>query len=288
MKIPKNARKKLWSRKATAHKGDFGRVFILAGSVGYTGAVHLAGQGALRSGAGLITLGVPQKIYSIVARRQAEVMTRPFPSTKQGSLAFKALRPIRQFLKSQTVLAIGPGLSQNRETQQLIRKLISGAKIPMVIDADGLNALKNHAALLKKCRGDVILTPHPGEFCRLFGGKLSDKDTDRKKRAKEIAKKHRITVVLKGYRTVIASPSGNVVLNKSGNPGMASGGMGDVLTGIIASLLGQCFSVNEAACLGVYLHGLAGDLAGKKTGQASLTAGDVLDALPAAIRRTCA
>ena len=285
MRLSKSVRAKLRKRKPSAHKGDFGRIFILAGSEGYTGAAHLAGQGALRCGAGLITLGVPRKIYPILARRQAEVMTRPLASTPSGSLSFSSYRTIQKILKTQNVLAIGPGLSQDKQTQRLIRKLISHCKLPLVIDADGLNALRGHTGLLKKCKGRAILTPHPGEFIRVFGGKLTSKESDRSKRASIAAKKYHVFIVLKGQHTVIAAPDGKTTVNRTGNPGMASGGTGDVLTGMIAALIGQQFSLQTAASLGVYLHGLAGDLASKKIGQVSLTAGDLLSSLPSAIRK---
>lgn len=273
-------------RKATANKGDFGRVFILAGSKGLSGASRLAGMGALRSGAGLVTLGVPETIYSITARREEpELMAKPFPSTLQGSLSFRALRSIQTFLKNQNVFALGPGLSQNPETQKLIRSLMKTTLLPLVIDADALNALKGHAALLKNISGKAILTPHPGEFQRVFGNKPSSSDADRKKKALLAAKKYGVIVVLKGNRTVVANPAGQVYVNTTGNPGMATAGMGDVLTGIIASLIGQKFSLWDAACFGVYLHGLAGDLAAGKIGKIGLVATDVINYVPFAIQK---
>ncbi|MBI3317376.1 MAG: NAD(P)H-hydrate dehydratase [Candidatus Omnitrophica bacterium] len=286
-------------RSPTSHKGDFGRVFILAGSCGLTGAAHLAGMGALRAGAGLVTVGVPEKVYSIVARREAEVMVRPFASTGEGTLAFKALPAIEKFLKTQDVLALGPGLSQNPETQKLIRLLLKKNKIPVVVDADGLNALKGHTDFLKEISGRAVLTPHPGEFVRTFGlvlpphlyplphrgeGRVRS-DLFRKKAAEIIAHRFKIVLVLKGHHTVVAAPDKKTYVNKSGNPGMASGGTGDVLTGVIAALIGQKLSLFEAASLGVYLHGLAGDLAAKKMGEASLVASDLLDSLPLALKK---
>jgi len=285
MKVVQKIRKKWKPRKSASHKGDYGRIFIIAGSRGLTGAAHLAGMGALRCGAGLVTVGVPDKVYTVIAKREAEVMVRPFPSTLEGTLAYRSLKPISSFLKNQDVLAMGPGLSQNSQTQKLIYQLAAKSNLPMVIDADGINAFKGKASLLRQCSGRTILTPHPGEFCRVFGGKLSSKDADRKARAKEFARKSGCIIVLKGHRTVVASPSGEVFINSTGNPGMASGGVGDVLTGMIAALIGQKFPLLHAACFGVYLHGLAGDLAAKKVGQVSLVASDVLDYLPAAFRK---
>ena len=271
-------------RSATAHKGTFGRVFILAGSRGMTGAAHLSGMGALRSGAGLVTVGVPDAVYGILARREAELMVRPFPSTKAGTLSFKGFSEIARFCTTQDVLAIGPGLSQNNATQKLICKILQTGQLPLVIDADGLNAVKGNLKVLKPCRGRGVLTPHPGEFCRVFGGKLDDSDVLRKKRAAETAKEYGVIMVLKGHRTVVASPEDGCYINTTGNPGMATAGSGDVLTGIIAALIGQGLSNFEAACLGVYLHGLAGDKAAAKVGQISLIAGDLLLFLPAAFK----
>ena len=286
MNIVHQIRKEWKPRPSRSHKGDFGKVFILAGSEGLTGAARLSAVGALRAGAGLVTLGVPRKVYSILARREAEVMVRPFASTRAGTLALRAFKPIFDFAKTQDVLAVGPGLSQHFETQELIRRLVSQTRHPLVLDADGLNAFKGHLEVLKYCRRRAILTPHPGEFVRLFGGRLSADDQGRKKRAREAAEKFGVFVVLKGNPTVVASPEGKIYLNRTGNPGMATGGTGDVLTGILAALLGQKFSFWNAARFGVYLHGLAGDMAKRKTGEVSLVAGDILNALADAIKRT--
>lgn len=272
-------------RPVAAHKGDFGRVLILAGSRGMTGAAHLAGMGALRAGAGLVTVGVPSAVYGIVARREAELMVRPFPSTSSGSFSLAGFSAIKQCSSGQDILALGPGLSQNKATQQLVRKVLGTVTLPLVIDADALNALKGKPELLKACRGRTVLTPHPGEFLRVFGGQLDDSPALRENRARAAAAKHGVVIVLKGHRTVIAAPDGRIHINKTGNPGMATAGSGDVLTGIIAALAGQGFSLYEAACLGVHAHGLAGDLATKKVGQTGLVAGDILDFVAAAFKK---
>ena len=272
-------------RPIAAHKGTFGRVFILAGSRGMTGAANLAGMASLRSGAGLVTAGVPDSIYLIVAKRDSELMVRPLPSTVQGTLSLRGAAEILRFCATQSVLAMGPGLSQHVTTQKLIRRLLEAAKLPVVIDADGLNALRGHLKVLQGCGGRAVLTPHPGEFIRVFGGKLDDSDEVRKKRAKEITRRHGVVLVLKGHHTVVASPEGEVYVNATGNPGMATAGSGDVLTGIIAALIGQGLSCFEAACFGVHVHGLAGDRAAEKTGQVSLVAGDLLRFLPDIFKR---
>lgn len=271
-------------RPVTAHKGVFGRVFILAGSRGMTGAAHLAGMAALRSGAGLVTVGIPDAVYLVIAKRESELMIRPFPSTRQGTLSLKGFSGIERFCATQNVLAIGPGLSQQSATQKLIRKVFPATELPLVIDADGLNALKGHLKALGACRGRAVLTPHSGEFLRVFGGSLDDSEVLRKKRAMDAAQKHGVVIVLKGHRTVVASADGEAHVNTTGNPGMATAGSGDVLTGVIAALIGQGLSVYEAACFGVHVHGLAGDLAAKITGQISLTAGDILRELPRAFK----
>lgn len=275
----------LWPRRLKrAHKKDFGRIFVLAGSQGYTGAAILASFAALRSGAGLVTLGCPDKVYAILARRHPEVMVRPFPSTAEGTLSEKAFPAVFEFLKTQDVLALGPGLGRNASTQCLIRKILIASPLPLVIDADGVNALAGRPEILKRCRAAPILTPHPGEFIRAFGGKKPETDSERKRRALETARKFGIIIVLKGYRTVIANPEGKVCVNPTGNPGMATGGTGDVLTGIIAALLGQKIPAFEAAQFGVYLHGFAGDLAVKEKGEVSLVASDLIEFLPKAVQ----
>jgi ADP-dependent NAD(P)H-hydrate dehydratase / NAD(P)H-hydrate epimerase len=271
-------------RPATAHKGTFGRVFILAGSRGLTGAAHLAGMAALRSGAGLVTIGIPDAVYLVIAKRESELMIRPFPSTNKGTLSLKGFSDIHRFCATQNVLAIGPGLSQHITTQKLIRKILSATELPLVVDADGLNALKGHLKVLEACRGRAILTPHPGEFCRVWGGKLNDSDALRKKRALNAAQKYGAVIVLKGHRTIVAAPEGDCHINTTGNPGMATAGSGDVLTGMIAALVGQGLTHFEAACLGVYVHGFAGDMAAKKIGQTSLVASDLLRFLPEAFK----
>ena len=271
-------------RSPTVHKGDMGRVFILAGSRGMTGAAHLAGMAALRSGAGLVTIGIPDAVYLVIAKRESELMIRSFPSTNKGTLSLKGVPEIERFCATQNVLAIGPGLSQHITTQKLIRKILQTTELPLVVDADGLNALKGHLKVLDACGGRAVLTPHPGEFLSVFGGKLDDSDVLRKKRALNAAQKHGGVIVLKGHRTVIVTPKGDCHINTTGNPGMATAGSGDVLTGMIAALMGQGLSYFEAACLGAHVHGLAGDMAAKKIGQTSLIAGDLLRFLPEAFK----
>ena len=276
--------RKIWKpRPRHANKSDFGRIFILAGSRGLTGAASLASFAALRAGAGLVTLGCPGIVYSILARRYPEVMVRPFASTSKGSLSEKSFSKIFSFLKTQDVLALGPGLSRHPGTERLLRKLLLRSKLPAVVDADGVSALQNHPEILRKIEAPLILTPHPGELVRAFGGKKPVTDAERKTRALQIARQYRIVLVLKGHRTVVADSNGKVFVNPTGNPGMATGGTGDVLTGIIAAFLGQGMLPFDAARFGVYLHGLAGEFAARQKGEVSLVASDVVEFLPKAI-----
>lgn len=278
----RDVRRLLRPRPRAAQKGDFGRLFILAGSRGLAGAAHLAALAALRGGAGLVTLGCPQAVYTILARRSSEVMVRPFAATRTGTLAWRARAPLLKFLASQDVLALGPGLSRVPETARLIRSLVSSTRIPTVLDADGLNAFEGRR--LPEGRR-LILTPHPGEFKRLFGRHCPADDRGRARLAHETARRHRIILVLKGYHTVIASPEGRVRINPTGNPGLAKGGSGDALTGLIGALLAQRLSPFDAAWVGVYVHGLAADLAVRHSSERSLAALEVIEAMPAAFRR---
>jgi len=279
--INKNIVKVLLKRKPGANKGDYGHVFIIAGSLGMTGAAYLASQAALLTGSGLVTLGIPKSLNIILAKKLVEVMTKPLPETKEKSFSLNAFSEIDKFVKLRkpNVLAIGPGLSQNKNTQVLARKVVSEIELPMVIDADGLNTLKSPVRMTY----GTVITPHPGEMARLLGADVAEVQANRKNIAKNTASKYNVVVVLKGHKTIVAGPEGQFYINNTGNPGMASAGCGDVLTGMIASLVGQGIEPFEAAKCGVYLHGLAGDIAVKETCQASLRATDLLDNIHKAI-----
>ena len=272
-------------RAAETHKGDVGRVFVIAGSVGLTGAAALCGLGALRAGAGLVTLGLPSSLNDLMAIKLTEVMTTPLPETKRRTLSTRALPDLLSIIERVDALALGPGLSQEAETKQLVRQLLPRITKPCVVDADGLNALADEPQLLKRLTLPVILTPHPGEMGRLIRQSAEQVQSDRERTAKEFAKLYHVVTVLKGHRTVVANVDGELYVNDTGNPGMASGGMGDVLTGLIAGLLGQKLPLFDAARLGVYLHGLAGDLAAGERGPVGLIASDLLDRIPLAIRK---
>ena len=272
-------------RAADMHKGDAGRVFILAGSTGMSGAAALCTMGALRVGAGLVTLGLPKSLHAPMVEKLTEAMFRVLPETKEGSLGLAGLADIATTADKMDAIAIGPGLSQQQQTKELVRQLLPKITKPLVLDADGLNAVAEEVHALKKLLLPIILTPHPGEMGRLVRLSPEDVQRDRERIAVEFAKTYRVIVVLKGHHTVVASFDGSVYVNDTGNPGMASGGCGDVLTGMIAGLLGQKLSLWDAARLGVYLHGLAGDLAAAEHGEIGLIASDLADRIPQAIRK---
>ncbi|MFH2137572.1 MAG: NAD(P)H-hydrate dehydratase [Candidatus Omnitrophota bacterium] len=272
-------------RKKDAHKGDFGHLFVLAGSRGLTGAACLCTQAALLSGAGLVTLGIPESLNPIVAKKLTEAMTKPLPETKAGSLGLKAFTQMKILFNKVDALAIGPGLSQNPQTQKLVRKIVREIDLPMVIDADGLNALAGHTEILKKRTSATVITPHPGEMGRLLGVSSQRIQKNRRKLAKSFSCRYNMITVLKGQGTIIASPDARIAVNTTGNPGMAKAGTGDVLTGIIAAFLAQGQDSFEAVRLAVYIHGLAGDIAVKEKGQISLLATDIIDKLPQAFKQ---
>jgi ADP-dependent NAD(P)H-hydrate dehydratase / NAD(P)H-hydrate epimerase len=238
----------------------------------------------MRSGAGLVTLGIPKGLNNSLGKiKPKEVMTLPLPETRHGCLSLTCYDKIKDFSEKVDLLVVGPGLGQDKSTQSLVRKIISRITKQAVIDADGLNALVGHLQILRAA-GNPILTPHPGEMARLLGLSVSEVQSGRVELAKKFARDFQVTVVLKGHRTVVAGPQGDMYLNRTGNPGMATGGSGDVLTGIIAAFLGQGLKAFEAAKFGVYLHGLAGDLAAKEKTQISLIASDIIDKIPEAVK----
>jgi len=279
----------LLQRKIDSHKGDFGHIFVLAGSARFSGAVVLCAYATIRSGSGLVTLGIPKSLNNAIIKiKPKEVMTLPLPETNEATVSIKAYKKIKDFIKKVDILVIGPGLGQNKSTQSLVRKLVAGAGKPTVIDADGLNALIDHLDILLSTidyRLSTILTPHPGEMARLLGISVNNVQAKRKEVAQRFARDYKATVVLKGHNTVVADYRGNSYVNKTGNPGMATAGSGDVLTGMIAAFLGQGLDAFEAAKYAVYLHGLAGDLAAKEKTQISMIASDIITKIPQAIKR---
>ncbi len=273
----------LRNRSKDAHKGDFGHLLVVAGSPGLSGAAGLAAISALRSGAGLVTLAVNKTLYPILAGRFLELMFLPLPE-KNGALSPQSLPLTQRFIAKTDGLLVGPGLGQKKSIPGFIAKLLDGLEKPLILDADGLNALEGRPDILKKAKAPVIVTPHPGEMAGLTGMEIKKIQSSRKETALLFSRKYNAVTVLKGYRTVVAAPDGSLYLNFTGNPGLATAGSGDVLAGVIAGLLVQGLPAFSAAAAGVYLHGLAGDLASREKGEPSLLAGDLLKMIPPAVR----
>jgi NAD(P)H-hydrate epimerase len=272
-------------RAASSHKGTFGHAGILAGSVGKTGAAALAARAALRTGAGLVTVGVPTSVNDVLEAKLLEAMTLPLPETDSRTLGRAGFEQILAFIQARTAVAIGPGLSTHPETVELVRSLMKRLDRPSVLDADALNALAGHISLLRECKTPPILTPHPGEMARLEVDATSQSvNADRLGTARRFARERGVFVVLKGARTVIARPDGLLMICPTGNPGMATAGTGDVLTGMLVGLLAQGIPSWEAACVASYLHGAAGDLAAARLGSAGMIAGDLIEQIPYALQ----
>ncbi|MGI6604098.1 MAG: NAD(P)H-hydrate dehydratase [Firmicutes bacterium] len=263
------------------HKGSRGRVFLVGGSPGLTGAACLAANAALRAGAGLVTLGVPESLHSQMEIKLTEVMTTPLPEADDGTLAALAAGPILERATRADALGVGPGLGRGEELPDLVAQLVRESPVPLVLDADGLNALVGATGLLKEAAAPVILTPHPGELARLVGSTTAEVAVHRLPLARDLAQDWNVILVLKGARTVIAAPDGSCYINPTGNPGLATGGTGDVLTGVITAFLAAGLQPLQAVVAAVFCHGLAGDLVRDEVGgEIGFTAGDVIRALP--------
>ncbi|RNC67830.1 MAG: NAD(P)H-hydrate dehydratase [Desulfuromonadales bacterium] len=279
------ARRLIRRRDRQDHKGSFGHCLVIAGSTGKTGAAAMAANSALRAGSGLITLAVPASLNAILEVKTTEVMTLPLPDEGQGFITEQAAPLIAAATKGKSSVALGPGLSWNPATAVLVRHLVSEIDQPLVVDADGLNALSEEPEVIgRKRTASLVLTPHPGEMARLAGTTVDAVESNRIGIAQEFAARCGTFLVLKGARTVVAAPDGRIAINGSGNPGMASGGMGDVLTGVIASLLGQGYPPFDACCLGVFIHGHAADLVAAEKGEIGISAVDVQERLPWAFK----
>ena len=276
-------------RPLAANKGNFGHVLVLGGSTGKAGAAAMAGMAVLRAGAGLSTVATAKSVLATVGGFHPELMTEPLEETEAGSISLAALEQGRldALVKGKTVLAVGPGISRHPDTAAFVRGVIRKYDLRIVLDADGLNAFEDRAAELKKKSGALVITPHPGEMARLTGLTIAAIQRDRLNVARSFAREHQLIVVLKGHRTLVAQPDGTVWVNTTGNPGMATGGTGDILTGMVSGLIAQNPErVEEAVMAAVHLHGLAGDVACESMGELSLVATDLLKALPEAMRRT--
>jgi len=269
-------------RPENGHKGTFGKVLVIGGSVGMSGAVCLSSVSALRSGSGLVTAAIPRSIQTIVASHEPSVMTIGLSTDSDGLLASQSTACIEEFLAGKDAIAIGPGLGQSAAAADLVARVLEICRVPLIMDADALNAAAAHGLLAKRNTvTPCVITPHPGEFSRLTGKPASDDEETRISTAVEFATTHGLTVVLKGPRTVVTNGE-RLFMNTTGNSGMAKGGSGDVLTGIVASLLGQKMNAFEAAALAVHAHGRAGDLAASELGQRGMIASDLLKSLPKA------
>jgi hydroxyethylthiazole kinase-like uncharacterized protein yjeF len=274
-------------RPANSNKGLYGHVLVVGGSLGKAGAAAMAGMSALRAGAGLATVATAKSVLPTVAAFYPELMTEPLPETAAGTIATEAGLRIDELLKSMTVLAIGPGISRDPHTTTLVRSLVANAKLPMVLDADGLNAFQGHTQEMDGSGRTLVITPHPGEMARLAACSTKDVQNDRLGVARHFAREHNVIVVLKGNRTLVVQSDGDAWVNTTGNPGMSTGGTGDILTGMVAAMLAQHPSDPMlAVCAAVHLHGLAGDIMRGIMGEHSLVATDLLSGLPEAFDRT--
>jgi ADP-dependent NAD(P)H-hydrate dehydratase / NAD(P)H-hydrate epimerase len=276
-------------RKPDSNKGNYGHALIVAGSYGKSGAAIMSSWAALRVGAGLVTVAIPEPALPIVAAYNPEVMTEPLPATKEGSISLKSFERehFQQLLEGKRALGMGPGLTTNDETQQFVLQVTKNRSLPIILDADGLNAFAGRAHELKNPAGFLALTPHPGEMSRLLGCSIPEVQANRLAHAQEAAAEWNAYIILKGQYTIIAAPDGRAFINSTGNPGMSTAGTGDVLTGMLTGLTAQFRTADwlRVLAFGVYLHGLAGDIAYQEAAEAPLMATDLIRRLPEAYRK---
>ena len=275
-------RRLLPPRSQNTHKGHYGRALLVCGAVGYTGAAYFAAQSAVCSGAGLVDLTVPSPIYEIAAVKLNEAMVFPLPATPEGTVSEQAIPAIRKRMSAATAVLAGCGLGRSTDVEQVVLTLVTEANQPVVLDADGINAMCSHKDAMRAAKADLVLTPHDGELTRLLGEPPVHPGESRPEAAVRLAAALNVTLVMKGHQTVTAAPDGRVCLNSTGKAGMARGGSGDVLAGMITALLAQGLNPFEASAAAVYLHGLAGDLARKKLGETGMTPTDMLQLIPQA------
>lgn len=267
-------------RKPASHKGTYGHLLVIGGSTGKGGAAAMASLSALRIGTGLVSLAVPESLNASIETNLLEVMSIPLPETDQGSIDISGKDIIIKSLKNKSAVLIGPGISTYSKTVEFLLAVISEIKVPLIIDADGLNCLSGHLDILKKSKESVIITPHPGEMSRLTGKPVNEVQADRIGIAQGFASDYNVYVILKGAGTIIANPKGDTFINTTGNPGMATAGTGDVLAGIVAGLVAQKIPASEASKAAVFIHGLAGDIVSQKKDQISLIATDIINEIP--------
>ena len=283
---PRDFSQLIGRRPADSNKGIYGHVLVIGGSIGKAGSVAMAGISALRAGAGLATVATPKSVLPTVAGFHPELMTEPLRETREGTISEGAAAQLDAVAKGKSVLAIGPGISRNAETAQFVRTLVAGAEIPVVLDADGLNAFEGATDDLNGRGRVLVITPHPGEMARLAGCSTADVQKERLGVARKFAGEHELIVVLKGNRTLVVQPDGEAWVNTTGNPGMSTGGTGDILTGMVAAMIAQhSKDVTIAVCAAVHLHGLAGDSMRESVGEHSMVATDLLRGLPDAFDR---
>jgi hydroxyethylthiazole kinase-like uncharacterized protein yjeF len=274
-------------RPEESNKGNYGHVLLVGGSLGKAGSVAMAGMAVLRAGAGLSTVAMPKSALGTVAGFHPELMTEPLPETDAGTISMSARERIIELAKGKTVVAIGPGISRDPQTSELVRALVAKLQLPLVVDADGLNAFEGRTVELNGKSRTLVITPHPGEMARLVGATIAEVQKDRLGVARKFAREHSLIVVLKGHRTLVVQPDGEAWVNTTGNPGMATGGTGDILTGMVAGMIAQHpKDAFQAVLAAVHLHGLAGDVMCERVGEHSLVATDLLEGLPGAFLRT--
>lgn len=286
IKVPDNIRSILPKREIESHKGTFGRIGIIAGSKGMIGASCLATMAALRSGSGLVYTIIPNSLYDIISIKLTEAIIKPVEDENTGHFILSSFDEIKKIIEEMDVLAIGPGIGVDEDRIELVNKILLNFERPIVLDADGINCIsKGNSDILLNRRADTIITPHPGEFSRLLNIDTKVIQKNRIEYSKHVSNKYNVITVLKGANTIVSNPKGEIYVNPTGNPGMATAGSGDVLTGIIASFIGQGISSFKAAKLGVYCHGLAGDLAKKDKGEYGMISRDILDNIPYSIKK---
>ena len=271
-------------RKDKSHKGDYGRAGIIAGSLGMTGAAFLACQSALRSGSGLVYSIIPQSLALIMSIKLTEVIIKPVKDDNKGHFTKSSVNYIKKIINQMDTIALGCGLGVNEDTIQMVEEILSYTNNPVVLDADGLNCISHNTDVLKNRQGDTIITPHPGELSRLLNVSIDEIQNNRVKYAKIASQRFGVITVLKGHNTIISDVKGKIFINSTGNSGMATAGSGDVLTGIITGFIGQGFGVVNSSIAGVFIHGLAGDLAAQNKGKYAMIATDIIEGLPYTIK----
>lgn len=277
-------KKLLGKRRIDSHKGSYGRVGVIGGSSGFTGAPYLSSLSAMRTGSGYVYTLVPASLQTIMSIKLTEAIVRPIEDKETGHFIMESLQDVLMYIKDMDAIAIGPGMGVDGDRTYLVKEIIKNAEIPMVMDADAINCIADNTEILNNHHSNIVITPHPGELARFLDIPVEVLQEKRVFYSELIAKKYNVVVVLKGHRTVVASPKLGIYINETGNPGMATAGSGDILTGMIASLLGQGLKTFDAAKLGVHLHGMAGDIARDNLGEYGMIAGDIAENIPLAIK----